>query len=125
MASEHHEDPNGNELEQIQKDVSHSSSGGSDSSESDQVTPVENLPVSESTGERRFEEIRPGDRAELQRIASGLVRSTSFARSTKETRDNTADNELVRKDTLHGVKLGDPVLDPKSSEFDSYKWARM
>jgi hypothetical protein len=32
---------------------------------------------------------------------------------------------LERKDTLYGVDIGDPVLDPKSPEFNPYKWFRM
>jgi hypothetical protein len=32
---------------------------------------------------------------------------------------------IERKDTLEGLDLGDPVLDPTSDQFDHYKWARM
>lgn len=66
---------------------------------------------------RSFQPIRSGDREELQRIAS------NFGGSVARTR--THDSGLSRQDTLAGVNIGDPVLDPKSPEFDIYKWSRM
>lgn len=77
--------------------------------------------TSRSARERReFEPIRSGDREELHRIASSFGGSIALAR----TRTN-ATTALERQDTLAGVNLGDPVLDPKSPEFDIYKWLRM
>jgi ATP-binding cassette subfamily G (WHITE) protein 2 (PDR) len=72
-----------------------------------------------STIERQFEPINAGDREELQRIAS------SFGGSAALSRTQTAASGLERRDTLAGVKLGDPVLDPENPEFDVYKWTRM
>jgi ATP-binding cassette subfamily G (WHITE) protein 2 (PDR) len=69
---------------------------------------------------RAFEPIHSGDREELKRIASSFDGELSLARS--RTRDSSA---LQRIDTLAGVNIGDPVLDPKSPEFDAYKWSRM
>lgn len=67
--------------------------------------------------EHEFEPIRAGDRAEVARVAS-LFQSPSIPNST-------SDAGLTRRDTLYGVHIGHPALDPKSPEFDPYKWARM
>ncbi|TVY15202.1 ZEB2-regulated ABC transporter 1 [Lachnellula arida] len=67
-----------------------------------------------------FEPVRYGDREELHRIASEFGGSVALSRT--HTRGSSA---LERVDTLHGVKLGDPVLDPSSPDFDVYKWTRM
>ncbi|KAE8442468.1 hypothetical protein EG329_003311 [Mollisiaceae sp. DMI_Dod_QoI] len=66
-----------------------------------------------------FVPINEGDREELHRIAS------TFGGSIALTRTNTAASRLTRRDTLAGVSIGDPVLDPSSPEFDVYKWLRM
>lgn len=68
----------------------------------------------------KFEPIRSGDREELNRIASSFGGSVALART-----HTGASSGLERQDTLAGVKLGDPVLDPKSPGFDIYKWLRM
>ena len=34
-------------------------------------------------------------------------------------------SQIERQDTLAGVNVDDPVLDPSKPEFDVYKWARM
>ncbi|PQE29880.1 ATP-binding cassette transporter protein [Rutstroemia sp. NJR-2017a WRK4] len=73
--------------------------------------------TSETIRRERFEPIRAGDREQLQRIAS------QFGGSQISRTVTNAD--LERRDTLAGVKLGDPVLDPSSPEFDVYKWCRM
>ncbi|OWP01031.1 hypothetical protein B2J93_6505 [Marssonina coronariae] len=73
---------------------------------------------------RRFEPISPGDAEELQRIAtSGALSRTNTSSAAKES--GNAAGRLERRDTLAGVKLGDPVLDPGSAEFDVWKWSRM
>lgn len=80
-----------------------------------------------------FEPVRPGDRQHLTRIATNMSlkqrqsylssRGESYVTArTSMTDDN---NDLERKDTLYGVEIGDPVLDPGSDKFDAYKWARM
>lgn len=70
--------------------------------------------------EPQFEPIAQGDRAELQRIASEFGGSVALAR----TRTN-ASQALERTDTLAGIEIGHPALDPSAPEFDVYKWARM
>jgi len=65
-----------------------------------------------------FEPIAVGDREALTRLASELHGSSVTRTSTKES-------ELHRNDSLYGVNLGDPVLDPNSDKFDPYKWTRM
>lgn len=82
---------------------------------------LERVETTKSTRDRRqFEPIGPGDREELQRIA------TTFSGRAALSRTNTAvSGGLSRQDTLAGVSLGDPVLDPGSPEFDAYKWSRM
>ncbi|KAK9489410.1 ABC-2 type transporter-domain-containing protein [Lipomyces doorenjongii] len=57
-------------------------------------------------------------RPELARLAS------AFSSADYRTATDNGDG-LERKDTLAGVELGDPVLDPSKPEFDFYKWARM
>jgi ATP-binding cassette subfamily G (WHITE) protein 2 (PDR) len=69
---------------------------------------------------RTFQPIIAGDREQLHRIASSFGGSVALARS-----NTGASSKLERQDTLAGVKLGDPVLDPGSSDFNVYKWARM
>lgn len=69
---------------------------------------------------REFVPINPGDREELHRIASQFGGSAALARTK-----TGASSGLERQDTLAGVNLGDPVLDPTSPEFDTYKWLRM
>lgn len=77
--------------------------------------------TSKSARERReYEPIRYGDREELSRIASTFGGSVALARTR-----TGASAGLERQDTLAGVNVGDPVLDPKSPEFDIYKWVRM
>ncbi|CZR53514.1 probable ABC1 transport protein [Phialocephala subalpina] len=79
--------------------------------------------TSKSTRERRareFEPINAGDKDELHRIATSLGGSVALARTR-----TGASSGLERQDTLAGVNIGDPVLDPKSPEFDTYKWLRM
>jgi ATP-binding cassette subfamily G (WHITE) protein 2 (PDR) len=74
--------------------------------------------TSETIRRERFEPIRAGDREQLQRIASQFGGGSQISRTITNA-------DLERRDTLAGVKLGDPVLDPSSSEFDVYKWCRM
>jgi ATP-binding cassette subfamily G (WHITE) protein 2 (PDR) len=79
---------------------------------------LKRVQTSKSVRDRRqFEPIHSGDRAELTRIASQLGGSVGMVR--------THTSSLERRDTLAGVNLGDPVLDPNSPEFDVYKWSRM
>jgi ATP-binding cassette subfamily G (WHITE) protein 2 (PDR) len=84
---------------------------------------LERTQTSKSARERRtFEPINTGDRAELHRIASSFGGSVALSRT--ET-NQTSHSALERRDTLYGVNIGDPVLDPNSPEFEPYKWARM
>ncbi|EGD94355.1 ABC transporter [Trichophyton tonsurans CBS 112818] len=64
----------------------------------------------------------PQSRPELVRIASVFSRIDSHPDVAPTTEDG---GQLNRRDTLAGVKIGDPVLDPTKPEFDFYKWARM
>lgn len=73
--------------------------------------------TSETVREQHFEPIRAGDREQLQQIASQFGGS-----QISRTITNAA---LEKQDTLAGIKLGDPVLDPSSSEFDVYRWTKM
>ena len=81
---------------------------------------LERTPTSATARERAFEPIHVGDREELHRIASEFGGSAALSRS-----NTRASSALQRSDTLAGVELGDPVLDPSSPDFDVYKWARM
>jgi ATP-binding cassette subfamily G (WHITE) protein 2 (PDR) len=72
------------------------------------------------TRERTFEPILPGDKEALTRLASNFS-----AAGGSLTRTDTRGSELQRSDTLAGIQIGDAVLDPRSPEFDVYKWSRM
>ncbi|EAS35179.3 ABC transporter [Coccidioides immitis RS] len=50
-------------------------------------------------------------------LASALSRSVSH--------QGGYGGQVERRDTLAGIEIGDPVLDPTKPEFDFYKWARM
>jgi len=65
--------------------------------------------------------ISPEARAELARVASNFPRRHGSADSGVSGMDNS----MHRRDTLEGIEIGDPVLDPTSEKFDHYKWARM
>ena len=67
-----------------------------------------------------FEPIHSGDREALTRLASNFTGGESLNR-----RSTGAGDELSRRDTLYNVNVGDAVLDPRSPEFDVYKWSRM
>lgn len=93
----------------------------SSSTDIEDESDLERIQTTQSVRDRRaFEPIRSGDREELTRIASTFRGDLSLART--RTRESSA---LERQDTLAGVNVGDPVLDPKSPEFDVYKWTRM
>lgn len=66
-----------------------------------------------------FEHIRPEDRNELGRIAS------NFPRNQRANSVLSGLTTVDRQDTVEGLQMDDPVLDPSSDKFDHYKWARM
>ncbi|TKA74913.1 hypothetical protein B0A55_03757 [Friedmanniomyces simplex] len=70
-----------------------------------------------------YEPINAGDEAVLRRLASQLSRSQSQYSQTR--RGSTANSALERQDTLAGLEIGDPILDPNSPKFDLYKYLRM
>jgi ATP-binding cassette subfamily G (WHITE) protein 2 (PDR) len=86
-------------------------------------TPLEKTTTNRTANERTIEPVTVDDRNELTKIASGIGRTEPIIGSRNSHGDG--EHALERKDTLHGVKIGDPVLDPKSPEFDAYKWAKM
>ncbi|RHZ44991.1 uncharacterized protein CDV56_102336 [Aspergillus thermomutatus] len=65
-----------------------------------------------------IEHMPPEQRAELARIASNFPRR-------RPTNSGVSGPGIERKDTLDGLELNDPVLDPTSNQFDHYKWVRM
>ncbi|TVY84470.1 ZEB2-regulated ABC transporter [Lachnellula suecica] len=81
---------------------------------------LERTQTEQSTRERQYEPINIGDREELHRIASSFGGSVGLRRTK-----TSGSSALQRNDTLAGVEIGDPVLDPSSPEFDMYKWLRM
>ncbi len=66
-------------------------------------------------------EVRAGDRAELQRIAS----NATIGGRRLSTANAGAGNDLQRRDTYADVGLDDPALDPNGEKFDAYKFARV
>jgi hypothetical protein len=94
-----------------------------DENENEVYEELQRIRTSKSLARQQtFQPISIGDPEALQRIASNFhnVNGTLTRISTKTNGD-----ELQRKDTLYGVKIGDPVLDPGSNQFDPYKWSRM
>lgn len=82
---------------------------------------LERVKTTQSVRDRRqFEPIRPRDRDDLQRIASTFSGRAALSRT-----NTTLSAPVERQDTLAGINVGDPVLDPGSPEFDVYKWSRM
>lgn len=62
-------------------------------------------------------------RTEIHSIAA---RTQSFTMPRTRSRKFIGSvGDLERQDTLAGVEIGNPVLDPNSPEFDIYKWVRM
>ena len=103
-------------------DLHHAQTSSTEETVDEKVHQIQRSQTSKSARERRqFSPIRSGDAEELQRIATSL----EGAGGGSITRTSTRAEGLQRRDTLADVHLGDPVLDPKSPEFDSYKWARM
>ena len=103
-----------NELEPL--DITRTSSIETSNDEIDKIEKLGRTQTSATARERQFEPIRAGDREELHRLASTLGRTESYI-STPDV--------LERVDTLAGIQIGDSVLDPTSTDFDVYKWARM
>ncbi|KAL4786048.1 ABC-2 type transporter-domain-containing protein [Aspergillus varians] len=64
-----------------------------------------------------FEEINPGGKVELTRIASSFPRRTTSASSA-------SGKGIERRDTVDEMTLDDPAFDPTKDQFDHYKWAR-
>lgn len=91
--------------------------------EDDKDLQMQRTQTSRSVRERRqFAPIRTGDAEELTRIATLMEGDGA---SVAAARTSTRGSELQRRDTLAGINVGDSVLDPKSPDFDPYKWARM
>ena len=68
----------------------------------------------EKTLSQMYGPLSEHERGELRQIAS-LHRSKTVT---------TVGDQLERKDTIAGISEDDPRLDPESSEFDIYIWAR-
>lgn len=117
----HSSEDSSNAVEQSQRPSIIPSGSSTDYEEKSELERTETNRTSRSARERRqFEPIRSGDREELRRIASEFSGSVSLQRTA-----TVQSSRLEREDTLYGIQLGDPVLDPSSPEFDVYKWSRM
>ncbi|GAB1212649.1 hypothetical protein ATERTT37_001794 [Aspergillus terreus] len=96
-----------------------SDSSRSSSHEPDEIAPIRTFSRRQSRGAREdstvMDHMRPEDREQLTRIASGFPRHRPV--------DSGA--AIERRDTLDELNPDDPVLDPSSDKFDLYKWARM
>jgi ATP-binding cassette subfamily G (WHITE) protein 2 (PDR) len=91
------------------------------STDSEEQKLLRRTETNQSTRQRRtFEPIKAGDAEELTRIASSWEDEGASV-----VRTSTRGSELQKTDTLAGIYIGDAVLNPKSPEFDPYKWARM
>lgn len=61
----------------------------------------------------------------LENIRTIASRTQTFTSARSRANSLADGSQIQRLDTLAGVNLGDPVLDPTKPEFDMYKWARM
>ncbi|KAK5138566.1 hypothetical protein LTR08_000154 [Meristemomyces frigidus] len=68
-----------------------------------------------------YEPIMAGDEQVLRRLATGLSRNQSH-RSTR--RSSVDGGDVVRQNTIDGLELDDPVLDPSSPKFSLHLWIR-
>jgi hypothetical protein len=68
-------------------------------------------PTGRSVRQRTFEPISHNDPGELRRLASTFTHEPTEA--------------LEKRKSPYGVNLSDPALDPKSPDFDVYKWSQM
>ncbi|KAI9671630.1 MAG: hypothetical protein M1831_003158 [Alyxoria varia] len=73
---------------------------------------IDNAPFSS----RNNEAIRNDDRIELRRLATQLSRQDSYL--------SASGNVLDKQDTLEGIDLHHPALNPESDQFDAYRFAR-
>ena len=106
------------EIEQPEQD--NIASDASSESQNAEGATLEKTDTSSTGRARTYEPITSEDEAQLHRIASSFGGSFALART-----NTVASDRLERRDTLAGVELGDPVLDPGSPDFNVYKWARM
>ncbi len=106
--------------EQASDPISKTRSSHTESTEEKKLERTQTSATLRAVRDRQFEPIRAGDREQLTRLAS-----TTFGRADSRISNQQVGNELERRDTLAGIELGDSVLDPTSSDFDVYKWARM
>ncbi|KAH9821366.1 ZEB2-regulated ABC transporter 1-like [Teratosphaeria destructans] len=79
-------------------------------------------PSGAETSSSENDYILPEERENLRRLASHLSRTQShYSRRTSVS----ANTGLERQDTLAGLELDDPALDPDSPKFDLHKFMRM
>lgn len=81
--------------------------------------PVEPASSSEEL-DKDYGYIEADDKAALQRLATQLSRT-----QTRRSSTTGRSNDLERKDTIAGLEMDDPQLDPNSPSFDLHKWIRM
>ena len=111
-----------------ENEIEHPSPTIAATASSDESPRLRKVSTSRSERLRRQDTIEPifkGDRAALQRLASTFSGNDELARI--ETNRSQRQSRLSKQDTLAGLDFGaeNPVLDPKSPDFDVYKWARM
>ena len=80
---------------------------------------------SSSSEDGEYEPISPGDRETLKRLATQLSRSRSqYSQTRRNSTATAAGSALERQDTIAGLQLDDPVLDPNSPKFDLVSWRK-
>jgi hypothetical protein len=107
------------EIEQPSPTLAHTNSSTDIDSGSPRLKRRDTTRSGKLTRQNTFEPINSGDREALHQIAS------QFSGHDELTRIATGTSNLERRDTLAGLELGDAVLDPRSPDFDLYKWVRM
>ena len=99
-----------------------SSAEGTDYFDKDGKEDIEDLPGrkrSRSTSHSRDETINPIDAGIIRRLATRTRTQSYHGSSTVES------DALERKDTIAGLGMDDPVLDPNSPQFDLHTYIRM
>lgn len=84
--------------------------------------PIESSSSSDEL-DKQYEDINSEDRNTLKRLASQMSRTQSHY--SRRSSNAGQSNDLERANTIEGLALDDPQLDPNSPKFDLHKWIRM
>jgi len=73
--------------------------------------------------DKQYGQFDNDEKATLQRLASQMSRGQSYY--SRRSSNAAQSTDLERVNTIEGMELNDPQLDPNSPKFDLHKWIRM